>query len=109
MPVDARKANRLHPLQESAYLRCRADVFESRIRELLAAYPAMSATVIAERVGWERGLTGFEGPGAGAAPGLPAGGHGQPDRLWSGQGGANDFRFLPGQINPFDHARDLAL
>ena len=33
------------------------DAFEPRIRELLAQYPAMPATVIAERVGWERGLT----------------------------------------------------
>jgi transposase len=33
------------------------DAFEPRIRELLQAYPMMPATVIAERVGWERGLT----------------------------------------------------
>jgi transposase len=33
------------------------DAFEPRIRELLAACPAMPATVIAERIGWERGLT----------------------------------------------------
>ena len=33
------------------------DGFEPRIRELLRAYPAMPATVIAERIGWERGLT----------------------------------------------------
>jgi transposase len=33
------------------------DAFEPRIRELLAEFPAMPATVIAERVGWERGLT----------------------------------------------------
>jgi transposase len=36
------------------------DAFEPRIRELLAAYPAMPATVIVERVGWERGLTGLK-------------------------------------------------
>jgi transposase len=29
-----------------------ADAFEPRIRELLAAFPAMPATVIAERIGW---------------------------------------------------------
>jgi Sigma-70, region 4 len=29
-----------------------ADAFEPRIRELLAAFPPMPATVIAERVGW---------------------------------------------------------
>jgi transposase len=33
------------------------DAAEPRIRELLAAYPAMPATVIAERIGWDRGLT----------------------------------------------------
>lgn len=33
------------------------DAVESRIRELLQAYPAMPATVIAERIGWGRGLT----------------------------------------------------
>jgi transposase len=33
------------------------DAVEPRIRELLAAYPTMPATVIAERIGWDRGLT----------------------------------------------------
>ena len=33
------------------------DAVEPRIRELLRAYPAMPATVIAERIGWDRGLT----------------------------------------------------
>ncbi len=33
------------------------DVFEPRIRELLAQVPTMPATVIAERVGWTRGIT----------------------------------------------------
>ena len=33
------------------------DPFEPRIRELLRAYPMMPATVIAERIGWSRGLT----------------------------------------------------
>jgi hypothetical protein len=32
-------------------------VVEPRIQELLAAGPTMPATVIAERVGWTRGLT----------------------------------------------------
>jgi len=36
------------------------DEVEPRIRELLAAYPSMPATVIAERVGWGRGLTVFK-------------------------------------------------
>src|SRR5215831_11207844 len=33
------------------------DAVEPRIRELLRSYPAMPATVIAERIGWDRGLT----------------------------------------------------
>jgi transposase len=33
------------------------DGVESRIRELLVAWPTMPATVIAERIGWTRGLT----------------------------------------------------
>jgi transposase len=35
------------------------DEVEPRIRELLRAWPSMPATVIAERVGWSRGLTVF--------------------------------------------------
>jgi hypothetical protein len=35
------------------------DEFDPRIRELLQAFPTMSATVIAERVGWTRGKTVF--------------------------------------------------
>ena len=33
------------------------DEVEPRIRELLKAYPTMPATVIAERIGWTRGIT----------------------------------------------------
>jgi hypothetical protein len=33
------------------------DVVEPRIRELLAEFPKMPATVIAERIGWKRGMT----------------------------------------------------
>jgi transposase len=43
----------------SKYERKRAgsvvDAVEPRIRELFQAYPRMPATVIAERIGWERG------------------------------------------------------
>jgi hypothetical protein len=35
------------------------DAFEPRIRELLAAFPTMPATVIAERVGWTGSITWF--------------------------------------------------
>jgi transposase len=37
------------------------DGVEPRIRELLAAWPTMPATVIAERIGWTRGLTVLKG------------------------------------------------
>jgi transposase len=33
------------------------DPVEPAIRELLRAYPTMPATVIAERIGWDRGIT----------------------------------------------------
>jgi hypothetical protein len=33
-----------------------ADAAEPRIRELLKAYPTMPATVIAERIGWDRSI-----------------------------------------------------
>lgn len=33
------------------------DAVEPRVRELLAAWPTMPATVIAERIGWQHGLT----------------------------------------------------
>lgn len=36
------------------------DEVEPRIRELLKAYPSMPATVIAERIGWTRGMTVFK-------------------------------------------------
>jgi transposase len=36
------------------------DAFESRIREQLRAVPTMPATVIAERAGWDRGMTVFK-------------------------------------------------
>jgi transposase len=37
------------------------DVAEPRIRELLAAYPSMPATVIAERIGWDRSIRVLSG------------------------------------------------
>ncbi|MEP7333231.1 MAG: IS21 family transposase [Terracoccus sp.] len=40
--------------------RSAVDGFEQRIREQLQAVPTMPATVIAQRVGWDRGLTVFK-------------------------------------------------
>jgi transposase len=51
----------LNETEPPAYRRASAgsivDVVEPRIRELLRAWPTMPATVIAERIGWDRGLT----------------------------------------------------
>jgi hypothetical protein len=33
------------------------DAFEPEIRALLAEFPTMAASVIAERIGWDRGIT----------------------------------------------------
>src|SRR5580700_7880091 len=54
-PTRARSAGAPSPCRRR--WKTSVDAFEPRIRELLRAYPAMPATVIAERVGWERGLT----------------------------------------------------
>ena len=47
-----------------------------RIREQLKALPTMPATVIAERVGWDRGMTVFKERGQRSAAGLFAAGPG---------------------------------
>src|SRR4051812_50230694 len=50
------------------------DDVEPRIRELLQAVPTMPATVIAERIGWDRSIRGLRGRGGGLRPGyLPPG------------------------------------
>jgi transposase len=45
------------PKYRRRQVRSVVDDVEPRIRELLKAYPAMPATVIAERIGWSRGIT----------------------------------------------------
>lgn len=47
------------PRYERAAVGSIVDEVEPRIRELLAGCPTMPATVIAERVGWSRGMTVF--------------------------------------------------
>jgi transposase len=56
-PVEDRQAN--HALQRIVITRMSShpDAAEPRIRELLAEWPDMPATVIAERIGWQRSLT----------------------------------------------------
>ena len=66
------------------------DAVEPRIRELLREYPRMPATVIAERVGWVRGLTVFKERVAQLRPVyLP------PDP-------ASRTTYLPGEVAQFD-------
>ena len=45
------------PRYERAPTGSAVDAVEPQIRELLREFPAMPATVIAERIGWERGIT----------------------------------------------------
>jgi hypothetical protein len=69
----------------------------------------MSATVISERVGWERGLAVLRDRARALHPAyLPAD---PANRIAYDLGAAaqNDVWFPPGQLKPFDHARDLAL
>jgi transposase len=47
------------PRYERAAAGSAVDVFEPQIRRLLAATPSMPATVLAERVGWDRGMSVF--------------------------------------------------
>jgi transposase len=49
------------PKYERAAKETLADAFEPRIRELLAAYPSMPATVIGERIGWPYSIRTLSG------------------------------------------------
>jgi transposase len=55
--VRAAIASDAAPKYERAPVGSIVDEVEPRVRELLRAYPTMPATVIAERIGWTRGLT----------------------------------------------------
>ena len=63
--VRARLVADAPPKYERAPVGSVVDEVEPRIRELLQDCPTMPATVIAERIGWTRGLTVFTArPGA---------------------------------------------
>ena len=66
------------------------DVVKPRIRELLAQYPRMPATVIAERVGWDRGLTVLKERVAVLRP------------VYLPRDPASRTTYLPGEIAQFD-------
>ena len=55
--VKAKLAADVPPRYQRASVGSAVDEFEPRIRELLKEFPTMPATVIAERVGWTRGMT----------------------------------------------------
>jgi transposase len=55
--VKAKLAADVPPRYQRAAVGSAVDEFEPRIRELLKEFPTMPATVIAERVGWTRGMT----------------------------------------------------
>jgi hypothetical protein len=75
----------------------------------LAAYPAMPATVIAEWVGRERGLTVLRDRARDLRPAYLPAGPASRTAYDPGEIAQNDFWFPPGQLKPFDHARNLAL
>ena len=55
--VRAKLAADVPPRYERAPVGSVVDEVEPRIRQLLKDYPTMPATVIAERIGWARGMT----------------------------------------------------
>jgi hypothetical protein len=57
------------------------DAAEPRIRELSRAYRTIPATVIAERIGWDRAITVLEDRVAQLRPVYFAAGSGDPDEL----------------------------
>jgi transposase len=59
--VRAALASDAPPRYERAPKGSIVDVVEPRIRELLAVYPTMPATVIAERIGWSRSIRVLSG------------------------------------------------
>ena len=62
------------PCYERAAKGSIVDAVEPRIRELLAVYPTMPATVIAERIGWSRSIRVLSGRVAELRGGVSAAG-----------------------------------
>jgi transposase len=110
------------------------DAFESSIRQLLAEFPDMPATVIAERVGWERSMTVLRERVAELRPlfvppdpcqrtsyrpgelaqfdlwqpdALIPLGHGQADKLWVIVGVCGFSRFIGAWMIPSRQAHDV--
>jgi transposase len=110
------------------------DAFEPAIRELLAEFPSMPATVIAERVGWERSMTTLRDRVAELRPlfvppdpcqrtsyrpgelgqfdlwqpdALIPLGHGQAGKLWVVGGVCGFSRFIGGWMIPSRQSHDV--
>ncbi len=110
------------------------DAFEPAIRQLLAEFPDMAATVIAERVGWERSMTVLRDRVAELRPlfvppdpcqrtsyrpgelaqfdlwqpdALIPLGHGQADKLWVIVGVCGFSRFIGAWMIPSRQAHDV--
>jgi transposase len=78
------------PKYERAPTGSAVDEFEEAIRQLLAKHPRMPATVIAERVGWTRGMTVFKVKVAALRP------------LYLPPDPASRTTYLPGEVAQFD-------
>lgn len=78
------------PKYERAPSGSAADAFEEAIRAVLAEHPRMPATVIAQRVGWTRGLTVFKTKVATLRP------------MYLPPDPASRTTYLPGEIAQFD-------
>ncbi len=122
------------PRYERAGTGSAVDAFEPAIRELLAEFPTMPATVIAERVGWERSMTTLRDRVAELRPlfvppdpcqrtsyrpgelgqfdlwqpetPIPLG-HGQSDKLWVVVGVCGFSRFIGAWMIPSRQSHDV--
>jgi transposase len=78
------------PKYERAPTGSATDAFEEAIRTILKDHPRMPATVLAERVGWDRGLTVFKKRVAELRP------------MYLPPDPASRTTYLPGEIAQFD-------
>ncbi len=74
------------------------DAAEPRIRELLRAYPTMPATVIAERIGWERSIRVLSGRVAELRPAYLPPDPASRTAYAAGELAQNDFWFPPVEL-----------
>lgn len=90
MTVRRALASSSPPRYERAPTGSAADEYEDAIREQLGKHPRMPATVIAQRVGWTRGMTVFKVKVAALRP------------LYLPPDPASRTTYLPGEVAQFD-------